>query len=108
MTLALPLPIAAYYDAKNRHDINAMLAPFAENALVHDEGHDHRGRAAIRAWMEEATRKYRVTSTPEESSTDGGDVVVRALVAGDFPGSPARLTYRFTLVNDRIARLSIG
>jgi hypothetical protein len=108
MTIALPPPIAAYYDAKNRHDIDGMLAPFAVDALVHDEGHDHLGRASIRAWMEDTTRKYRVTSTPEESSADGAELVVRALVSGNFPGSPAHLTYRFALADDRIARLTIG
>lgn len=108
MTIALPPPIAAYYNAKNRHDIDGMLAPFADDALVHDEGHDHRGRADIRGWMEGTTRKYRVTSTPEESSTKGAELIVRALVSGNFPRSPAHLTYRFVLANDRIARLMIG
>jgi len=85
-----------------------MLAPFAEAAHVRDEGEDHRGRPAIRAWMEQTTRKYKVTSTPEEASQDGETLIVRALVAGDFPGSPAHLTYRFVLDGDRIARLEIG
>jgi uncharacterized protein (TIGR02246 family) len=108
MSLDLPAPIDAYYAAKNAHDLDAMLAPFTEDAHVRDEGEDHRGRAAVRAWMEKTTRKYRVTATPEETSTDGDRLVVRALVAGNFPGSPAHLTYRFTLAGDRIARLEIG
>lgn len=108
MSLDLPAPVSAYYAAKNAHDIDAMLAPFAADAQVRDEGEDHRGRAAIRAWMEATTRKYKVTSTPEEASKDGDKVVVRALVAGNFPGSPAHLTYRFKLAGDRIAGLEIG
>jgi ketosteroid isomerase-like protein len=108
MSLDLPAPIHAYYAAKNVHDIDAMLTPFAEDAHVRDEGEDHRGRVAIRGWMEETTRKYRVTATPEDVSKDGGQHIVRALVAGNFPGSPARLTYRFTLAGDRIVRLEIG
>jgi hypothetical protein len=59
--------------------------------------------------MEETTRKYKVTATPEDVSKEDGDrIVVRALVAGNFPGSPAHLTYRFALAGDRIARLEIG
>jgi hypothetical protein len=34
--------------------------------------------------------------------------VVRAHVTGDFPGNPVDLTYRFTLVKNEIAMLSIG
>ncbi len=108
MSLDLPAPVSAYYAAKNAHDIDAMLAPFAEDAQVRDEGEDHRGGPAIRAWMEHTTRKYKVTSTPEEATQDGDGLVVRALVAGNFPGSPAHLTYRFVIVGDRIARLEIG
>lgn len=108
MSLDLPTPIDAYYTAKNAHDLDAMLAPFAEDAHVRDEGEDHRGRGAIRAWMENTTRKYRVTATPEEASRDGEQHIVRALVAGNFPGSPAYLTYRFRLAGDRIAQLEIG
>lgn len=108
MSLDLPAPISAYYAAKNAHDIDAMLAPFGEDARVRDEGKDHSGSAAIRAWMEETTRKYRVTVTPEEVAENGERVAVRARVAGAFPGSPARLTYRFTLAGDRITALEIG
>jgi ketosteroid isomerase-like protein len=108
MSLDLPAPVSAYYAAKNAHDIDAMLAPFAEDAHVRDEGEDYRGHAAIRAWMEHTTRKYKVTSTPQEVSNDGDRLAVRALVAGNFPGSPAHLTYRFTVVGNRIARLEIG
>ncbi|MBY0568706.1 MAG: nuclear transport factor 2 family protein [Hyphomonadaceae bacterium] len=108
MSLDLPNPIGAYFAAKNAHDIDAMLAPFAEDAHVRDEGRDYNGHAAIRAWMEETTRKYRVTVTPEEITTDGARLTIRALVSGDFPGSPAYLTYRFVGIGDRITDLEIG
>lgn len=108
MALNLPAPIAAYYAAKNRHDIEGMLAPFAADALVHDEERDYRGHAAIRVWMEETTRKYAVTVEPETLTPEGERIAVRALVSGNFPGSPAHLTYHFTLADGEIAALSIG
>ena len=108
MALALPAPLPDYFTAKNAHDIDAMLAAFAADARVHDEGRDHRGRDAIRAWIADTTAKYSVTATPEDMAQDGAETVVRALVAGNFPGSPAHLTYRFTLAGARIAALSIG
>ena len=109
MSLNAPKPITDYYEAKNRHDIDAMLAPFAVEAAVKDEGKTYVGHAAIRGWMEETTRKYSVTVEPETiDDEDGERQVVRALVSGNFPGSPARLTYRFILRSDKIIGLEIG
>ena len=38
MIPTLPQPIAAYFAATNTHDIDAMLEPFADGAIVRDEG----------------------------------------------------------------------
>ncbi|PZW47016.1 SnoaL-like protein [Humitalea rosea] len=104
MTPTLPPAIARYVAAKNRQDIDAMLACFAPDGRVHDEGREHVGPAAIRAWLEQTTRDYRPTVVPEGFA----DGVMTGLVSGDFPGSPVRLSYRFTLSDAGIARLEIG
>lgn len=101
-------PVDAYYAAKNRKDIDAMLACFVEDAIVRDEGRNHRGRAAIRAWMEETTRKYGVSVEVSGMEAENDRVKVAALVSGNFPGSPATLRYAFQLGGDRISRLEIG
>ncbi len=54
--------LAAHFAAKNRHDIDAMLLPFSDDATVRDEGEAMRGSVEIRIWMEETTRKYRVNA----------------------------------------------
>ena len=108
MTANLPQPLANYFAAKNRHDIDAMLAPFASDATVKDEGETHRGPAAIRSWMEETTRKYRVTVEVADATVRGDAWRIAGIVSGNFPGSPATLHYVFTLAGDRIARLEIG
>ncbi|MEP9389194.1 nuclear transport factor 2 family protein [Mesorhizobium sp. KR9-304] len=98
----------AYFEAKNRKDIDAALAPFAEGAIVKDESHTHRGRAAIRAWMEETTAKYDDTAEPSGVEVENGRVKVAALVSGNFPGSPATLHFMFRLDADCISHLEIG
>jgi uncharacterized protein (TIGR02246 family) len=108
MSKQLPLPLATYYEAKNQHDINGMLAPFAEDAVVKDEGQEHHGRAAIRSWMEHTTRKYRVTIDVKQIESVDDRLIVSGLVSGDFPGSPAMLRYAFTLSGSKIARLEIA
>ena len=108
MTQPLPQALAAYYAAKNQHDIDGMLALFAPDATVRDEGEEMRGTTAIRAWMEETTRKYRVGVEVKTVAREHDNYVVAALVSGTFPGSPATLHYRFTLSGERIAHLEIG
>ncbi len=107
MSIELPKPLAAYYAAKNQKDIGGMLACFAADASVRDEGEDRRGHAEIRGWMEETTRKYGVTVDPKEISGEVGKPVVAAPVAGNFAGSPVTLYYHFTLAGDFIAHLEI-
>ncbi len=49
-SLSLPKPIAAYF-AADGGDGEAVSQCFTENATVKDEGHTHRGPAAIKtAW----------------------------------------------------------
>jgi hypothetical protein len=47
------------------------------------------------------------TATPEQVDVRDARVTVTALVSGRFPGSPARLTFHFTVAGDRIAALEI-
>lgn len=108
MTAELPAPIAAYFAAKNDHDVNAMLAPFAETARVMDEGKKRIGRAAIREWIDDTTRKYRVTVAIIGIAGSDGQTVVTGRVTGNFPGSPADLRYAFGLAGGEIARLDIA
>ena len=108
MSLSLPDPIAAYFRAQNAHDVDGMLSAFAPQARVYDEGQDLTGTAAIRAWIEDTTRKYRPSVTALAIEQADGLSVVKVRVAGTFPGSPIELSYRFKLEGRLIAGLKIG
>jgi hypothetical protein len=108
MSISLPGPISAYLKAKNEHDVDAMLAPFDDDATVKDEGREHHGRSAVRSWLEDVTRKYRVTLDVKDVRDINGTTVVSGLVSGNFPGSPVLLEYTFTLSGPTIARLEIA
>jgi ketosteroid isomerase-like protein len=108
MAITLPNPISTYFDATNAHDVDAMLATFAADALVHDEKQDFVGRVAIREWIDGTTRKYRVTATPTGVDQADNKTIVTAMVAGNFPGSPAELRYRFRINGEKITGLEIG
>ena len=109
MSLDLPEILHRYFDAQNAHDIDAMVACFAPDATVHDEGHTYVGRDLIRAWKKETSAKYRINAKPIESRIDGDRTIVVARVSGTFAGSPANLTYRFGFSADRhIDALEVG
>ena len=108
MSATLPEPLSAYFGAKNRHDIDAMLAPFSADAVVKDESRESGSLAAIREWMEETTRKYRDTVEVTDVAEADGRTIVTGLVSGTFPGSPAQLRFAFTLEDGKIIRLEIG
>lgn len=107
-TIDLPIILQTYFDASNTHDIDRMVACFADDARVRDEGEDVVGHAAIRRWKQKVTAKYNTTS--EVLRHEAGDDVdlVTAKVSGTFPGSPIELTYRFCLDQGRIVSLAIA
>ena len=107
MSENLPEPVAAYLSANNRHDIEAMLVPFATDAVVKDEGQERRGRAAIREWMEETTRRSQPVLEAKETVSKGRSTVVTALVSTAFGGAPVRLRFAFELDGRQIVRLEI-
>ena len=107
MSTELPAPIAAYIAGSNAHDPGACAACFTDDAVVQDEGRDRRGNAAIRAWMEEVSAKYRPTVDVIDIAETDDKTIVTGRVSGDFPGSPVDLRYTFTLAGAKIARLEI-
>ncbi len=104
----LPSPIRTYFDADAKPDGDAPMSAFAPDAVVEDEGRTHRGPHAIEAWWRSAKAKTRHIAEPFRLKDHGGEVEVRAKVSGDFPGSPADLTFAFRLEDDAIVRLRIG
>ncbi len=104
----LPLPIQTFFAAQSPQDSETLASAFAPDAVVHDEGLTHRGAVAILGWWQAAKAKYRHRAEALDVTDTGGRTVIRARVTGDFPGSPAVLTFSFGLVGDRITELEIG
>ena len=106
MTLELPQPIAAYFQA-DQGDGLSVSECFTDGASVTDEGNTYNGRDAIRDWKAEASGKYTYTVAPSAIEEVDGKIVVTADVAGNFPGSPIDLRYFFVIDGDKIASLEI-
>ena len=108
-SLNLPNPIATYFtaDKADKGGGEAISQCFTENAVVKDEGHTHKGRAAIKEWKTDASAKYEYTSEPFACEQKDGKTVVTSHLVGNFPGSPVDLRFFFKLEGDKIVSLEI-
>jgi hypothetical protein len=106
--MKLPPAIQAYFDADTDTVGLAPITAFATDAIVKDEGKTLVGHAAVAEWWRAAKAHYEATSQPREISGSGERFTVRAEVTGTFPGSPAMLSFIFTLKKNEIATLEIG
>lgn len=93
----LPDTLHRYFAAQNSHDADAMTACFAPDAEVQDEGRAYVGKDAIRAWKVGTIAKYGISIEPLAATCQGSTFTVTARVTGNFPGSPADLTYDFVV-----------
>ena len=98
----LPNIIETYIEAKNAYDVNATLACFSENTVVHDEGKDRHGTPEIKEWIEEPITKYQDQLRPIRSTVQDDEAVRTAEISGTFDGSPIELDFHFTIERDKL------
>ena len=107
MTIDLPRPIADYVAANARLDVDAMLEPFAPDAVVVDNGKRYEGTARIRELFAQEVIPVAAIFSPETVQHRGDRVIVEGPVKGSFKGSPIRFTYDFRLAGNTITALEI-
>ncbi len=107
MLIDLPKPIADFITANARLDLDGMVEPFTPDAVILDNGKRFEGHASVRTLFEHEVVPVKAIFTPETDRREAGRVVVEGLAHGDFPGSPLRFTYDFTLEDDAIKALEI-
>jgi hypothetical protein len=108
MSLQLPESIARYIEIANSNTPEAVPECFAPDAIVRDESQTYEGVAAIKNWMAATKKKYGHTITPVELAEHGGQSVLKARLAGSFPGSPITVNFNFVLAGGKIRSLAIG
>lgn len=103
----LPSLITEFVNASNNRDSNAVIACFAEDAIVHDEGQEMRGLPAIKEWSDKGFEKYQYVIEPIGIADIGDMTVLTGAVSGSFPGSPIPLDFNFVIHHDKIVVLNI-
>jgi ketosteroid isomerase-like protein len=107
MNVELRPIIQKYVEASNRHDVQAIVSCFSNDAVVHDEEKTVRGKQAIKDWITRTIEKYRFHFELIGVRDDGAEVVVEIEVSGTFPGSPVALDYHFVIEKNNISSLTI-
>jgi hypothetical protein len=107
--VSIPSVIETYQAAHDRHDVDAALASFSDDAVVRDDDETWAGTDRIRQWLAKTSTEYTYTRTLLGAEPEGASSwLVRNRVEGDFPGNVVDLRYEFTLDGDRIAALTIA
>lgn len=83
-TVSLPPVVAGHIDAVNAHDEDAIVATFADGALVNDAHREFWGSEAIRRWVAREMTGDRVTIDITEVIDHHGDTIVRGRYDGTF------------------------
>jgi len=107
MSVQHPDPIERYVQIANSGTAEAASECFAPDATVYDEGRTYEGVAAIKNWMAATKKKYGHTITPLELAERGGQSILKARLAGNFPGSPITVNFTFVLADGKIHSLEI-
>jgi hypothetical protein len=108
MSIDLEPPIDLYVKAENSGEVRLLADCFASDATVRDEGRTYMGLASIQQWKAETKKKYSHTVEPLQVTHRDGKTILKARLAGNFPGSPVTLNFSFVLQGGRIASLEIG
>jgi ketosteroid isomerase-like protein len=105
MSLSLPAPVRAVFDATNAGDTAAFLAAFAENGVVDDWGREFHGREAIRKWSDGENIGVHATFEVTDVELKDGTWVVTATVGGGGFNGPSHFT--FQVDGDHVTRMMI-
>ena len=110
-TVSLPSVVAGHIDAVNAHDEDAIVATFADGALVNDAHREFWGSEAIRRWVAREMTGDQVTIDVTEVIDHHGDTIVRGRYDGTFDKTnlPEELilTNYFTVRDGKIVSLIV-
>jgi hypothetical protein len=107
----IPEPAAAFVHATNRGELEALLATFAEDALVNDQLREYCGGAVIAEWAVREVIAQRLSLTVQRVKVTRDQVSVTASIDGNFERrglpDPLLVTFYFSARNGKIDQLLI-
>lgn len=108
---AMPACVEAYVRATNSSDLEALVASFAEDAMVNDQLKDYWGKQAIGEWSARDIIGAELSMFVTNVVQHHGQTVVTANVEGNFDGrglpEPFVLAFYFSSADNEIVQLLI-
>src|SRR5260370_7939075 len=109
MSITLPAPVQGYIAASNAFDGDALIAWFADDALVNDR-REFWGRNAIRAWLDREIIGDKVTTNPTATAEHYGEAIVHAGTNAEYDKTglpdPLALTHPSPVPDAPLLRLT--
>jgi NADPH:quinone reductase-like Zn-dependent oxidoreductase len=111
---AMSDPVQKFLQGMQSLDAKAIAAPFAVDVLLTDEFRQHRGRAKVQAWAQEALVAHKATvDILDTSNQPQGRYIVHVKMDGDFEADygitdPFDLWMHFEVAQCGITRLTIN
>lgn len=103
--------IAENIRAINAHDLDSLVATFADDAYVNDARRQINGIDAIRRWAEKEIIGDNVTIEPREVTEHYGETIVRGRYDGTYDKTnlPAELimTNYYNVVGEKVVSLTV-
>ena len=99
--------VSEYFEASNTKNETKLLACFADDIIVVDEGKTYTGIEAVRSWRNKVNTSYNVRFEIIQETAIDGRINVFANCTGNFPGSPLVIKHSFVLRDEKIIRLEI-
>ncbi len=107
MDLKLPKVVLDLLTAQRNYDSESYANCFSDTAFVIDEQKEYKGKRAIKDWIEDANRQFKITMEATKYSETGANAILTAIVSGEFDGSPVALDYQMEMKDSKITRLEI-
>ncbi|WP_354697901.1 nuclear transport factor 2 family protein [Paraconexibacter sp. AEG42_29] len=101
--ITLPEAVEQFVTRTNAHDVDVLLAVFAPEATVGDDGKTYTTEAEIRGWIQSHLIDPKVVLTP--TAYEGDRMIASG--DGDFPGGPLPFAFDFAIQDGLITRLAI-
>jgi ketosteroid isomerase-like protein len=105
MSVPLPAPVRAVFDATNAGDTEAFLAAFAADAVIDDWGREFQGHEAIRRWSDSENIGVHAIFEVTDVAERNGDYVVTVTVGGGGFNGPSHFTFRVS--GSQVSRMTI-
>ena len=109
MSTNMPEAVEIFMETMNTAETEKLVSCLASEAVLFDPGENNEisGINAIKAFVTDSKEKFDLCTTVIDATTTAEGTKVMALTKGNFPGSPQKFSYEFTVDHGLIQSINI-